>query len=316
MQTPRTRRNAPWRAPAAAVAAAAISAIYPAVAHAHFSLLEPACYSEQDDLGNPQKSAPCGQADPGKPVQATGDVTTFVQGQKITLTIEEGVFHPGHYRVSIAPDQDSLPADPPVTAGSTPCGSTEIETDPQLPLVADGLLVHTSAFSGKQSVEITLPPDLTCTNCVLQVSEFMSSHGLNNPGGCFYHHCAVVSIVPREGEAAGAGGAGGGAGEGGAAPTSTSSSGSGNSSSSSSGAGEGGAASTSASAGEGGAASTGGGESAESDTDDSSSSSGCGCRVGAAETPTIAGAAGLLALGLLGRRRTRATRALRPTKRR
>ena len=298
MQTSRTRRNAPWRAPAAALAAAAIGAIYPAVAHAHFSLLEPACYSEQDRLGNPQKSAPCGQADPGQAIKPTDAVTTFVQGQKITLTIEEGVFHPGHYRVSIAPDQDSLPPDPAVTAGSTPCGSTEIETNPQLPLVADGLLVHTAAFSGKQSVEITLPPDLTCTNCVLQVSEFMSNHGLNNPGGCFYHHCAVVTIVPREDEGAGAGGAGGGAGEGGAASTSGS------------GAGDGGAAST----GDGGAASTGGGESAGSDTDESSASSGCGCRVGAAETPTAAGAAGLLALGLLRWRRARARRALRPTK--
>ena len=24
--------------------------------------------------------------------------------------------------------------------------------------------------------------------------EFMSDHPLNNPGGCFYHHCADISI--------------------------------------------------------------------------------------------------------------------------
>ena len=31
----------------------------------------------------------------------------------------------------------------------------------------------------------------------------MSNHGLNNPGGCFYHHCATVSV----GAAGGDGGA-------------------------------------------------------------------------------------------------------------
>ncbi|WP_437497408.1 SCE4755 family polysaccharide monooxygenase-like protein [Sorangium sp. So ce1099] len=296
MQTSRTRPNASWRAPAAALAAAAISTIYPAVARAHFALIEPACYSEQDNLGNPQKSAPCGQADPGMPVQPTGEVTTYVQGQTITLTIEEGIFHPGHYRVSIAPDQESLPPDPEVTPGETPCGSTVIETDPQLPLLADGLLAHTSAFSGQQSVEIKLPDDLTCTNCTLQVSEFMSNHGINNPGGCFYHHCAIVTILPREGGATGSGGAGGGAGGGGAAPGSTSS-----------GAGEGGAASSGGGGGggEGGAAPAGDGGRAGEDASDSSSSSGGGCRVGAAETPSIPYIAGLLALGLLRWRRRR-----------
>ncbi|AUX41587.1 uncharacterized protein SOCE26_030080 [Sorangium cellulosum] len=293
MRTSRTRLKAPWRAPAAAaLAAAAFTAIDPAVAHAHFALLEPACYSEQNALGDPQKSAPCGQADPGNPAEPTGEVTTYVQGQTITLKIDETIFHPGHYRVSIAPDPESLPPDPEVTAGSTPCGSTVIETDPQLPLVADGLLVHTAAFTGEQTVEIKLPDDLVCENCTLQVSEFMSNHGINNPGGCFYHHCATVTIVPREGQAAGSGGAGGEPGEGGAASSSVSGS-------------SGSATSAGGSAGDGGGASSGDGGSAGADGSDSSSSSGCGCRVGAAESPAIPYIAGLLALGLLRFRRRR-----------
>ncbi|WP_437684852.1 SCE4755 family polysaccharide monooxygenase-like protein [Sorangium sp. So ce176] len=297
MRTSRARIKALWRAPAAALAAVAVSAIAPAAAHAHFSLLEPACATEQDRLGNPQKSAPCGQADPGMPAEPTGAVTTYVQGQTITLRITEPIFHPGHYRVSIAPDPESLPPDPEVTPGSTPCGSTVIETAPKLPLVADGLLVHTAAFTGEQSVEIKLPDDLTCDNCTLQVSEFMSNHALNDPGGCFYHHCATVTIVPREGGGAGSGGAGGGSGDGGAASSSVSSS--------SSGSGEGSTASAGGSAGDGGAASTGDGGSAGTDASDPSDSSGCGCRVGAAESPTMAGIAGLLALGLLRWRRRR-----------
>jgi hypothetical protein len=97
--------------------------------------------------------------------------------------------------VQLAADQASLPADPPVTAGSTACGSTVIEPNPTMPLLADGELVHTTAFGSPQSFQVQLPPGFTCDNCVLQVAEFMSNHGLNNPGGCFYHHCATVSIV-------------------------------------------------------------------------------------------------------------------------
>jgi hypothetical protein len=43
-------------------------------------------------------------------------------------------------------------------------------------------------------VQVTLPPNVTCDHCTLQVIQFMSDHGLNNPGGCFYHHCADISI--------------------------------------------------------------------------------------------------------------------------
>jgi hypothetical protein len=41
---------------------------------------------------------------------------------------------------------------------------------------------------------VQLPAGMLCDHCVLQVIEFMSEHPLNNPGGCFYHHCATVTI--------------------------------------------------------------------------------------------------------------------------
>ena len=47
-----------------------------------------------------------------------------------TITLTEEVFHPGHYRVALAPDPAQLPADPKVTAGSTPCGTAEIQNPP------------------------------------------------------------------------------------------------------------------------------------------------------------------------------------------
>jgi hypothetical protein len=170
--------------------------LVPRFAHAHFVLKAPACYSQQSSAGLPLKSAPCGQADPGAQLVPTGQVTALSAGSTVTVTIQEVIFHPGHYRVALARDQASLPPDPPVTAGSTPCGSTVIESSPTLPLLVDGALLHTAPFSGLQSFTVTIPAGMSCDHCVLQVVEFMSDHGLNNPGGCFYHHCAVVSIVP------------------------------------------------------------------------------------------------------------------------
>ncbi len=158
------------------------------VAQAHFYLQEPASATMQSTQGDPQKTAPCGT----NTGVATNQVTTYTQGQMITLTINETITHPGHYRVAIADSAAKLPADPPVTVGSTECGSTPINPNPTLPLVADGLFVHTAAFSGPQTVKIQLPQNLTCTNCTMQITEFMSNH----TAPCFYYHCATISIVP------------------------------------------------------------------------------------------------------------------------
>jgi hypothetical protein len=183
------------------------------VAHAHFRLEAPPAYSEQSSLGLPLKSGPCGQADPGNPLVPTNDVTSFHAGDTITITITEAIFHPGHYRVALADDQGGLPADPAVTAGATACGTAVIQDSTTPGVIVDDMLPHTTAFSGPQSFQVQLPAGKTCTNCTLQVIEFMSNHGLNNPGGCFYHHCAQVNIVPAGTPIpdAGAGSGGGGA---------------------------------------------------------------------------------------------------------
>jgi len=168
-------------------------------ADAHFNLNSPASRSEQDLLGGPQKSAPCGLSDdPNVPDASvpTNAVTTVQTGSMLTISIKETVTHPGHYRVALAQDMASLPADPPVSpGGGKDCGSTPIDANPALPLLADGLFVHTQSFNSViQTAQVQLPAGMTCTNCVLQVVQFMSDHGLNNPGGCFYHHCATVTI--------------------------------------------------------------------------------------------------------------------------
>lgn len=170
-----------------------------ASAHAHFALEAPPSWQSQDGLGSPQKAPPCGNESGGTP---TGTVTPFSPGQTITITIDEKIFHPGHYRVALAQnDRSELPAEPTVTPNTTDCGSVPIMDPPVYPVLADGLLVHTAPMSGPQSVQVTLPSNVTCTKCTLQVIEFMSDHALNVPGGCFYHHCADISIGAASGDA-------------------------------------------------------------------------------------------------------------------
>jgi hypothetical protein len=159
---------------------------------AHFILASPPATLAQSDLGDPQKAPPCGDNGSGVP---TGIVTTFQQGQTITVTIEETVFHPGHYRIALAVnDVSELPPEPIVTPGATPCGSAPIMDPPVFPVLADGVFEHTAPLSGPQSIDITLPDDVTCDHCVLQIIQFMSDHALNDPGGCYYHHCAEIAL--------------------------------------------------------------------------------------------------------------------------
>jgi MYXO-CTERM domain-containing protein len=163
---------------------------------AHFVLTSPPSMYEQSGLGDPQKAPPCGDA--GGAV-ATGEVTAVQGGDTITITIEETIFHPGHYRVALALDDGIFPEEPPVTPGSTDCGSAPIDPAPAFPVLADGVWEHTEQMSGPQSIDITIPDGISCTNCTLQVIQFMSNHGLNDPGGCYYHHCATLSIEPSAG---------------------------------------------------------------------------------------------------------------------
>jgi Synergist-CTERM protein sorting domain-containing protein len=182
-------------------------------ADAHFVLMQPANWADQASDGMPEKTAPCGNE--GTPV-TTNAVTEFRVGETIDIRIDERVPHPGHYFVSLAPDQASLPNDPKVTPVSgDACGSLPIAASPALPLLADGLLVHTAAFTAPQTTHVTLPAGMLCDHCVLQVVEYMSSHG----APCFYHHCANIKIttsgadagVPGEaGTSANNGGGGGG----------------------------------------------------------------------------------------------------------
>lgn len=169
------------------IAVFAVSGAMTSNAFAHFQLIEPKPDRTNDPDG---KAPPCG--DQGTP---TTDVTTYRTGQMIKLTLKETVTHGGHYRVAMAKDGNSLPPEPKVTSNQeSDCGSAPIDSNPKYPILADGLFTNLTPQNGPQSVQIMLPEGVTCDNCVLQVIQFMTPHGLNPVGGCFYHHCARVTV--------------------------------------------------------------------------------------------------------------------------
>lgn len=182
-----------------ALVLAAVSAVLPVVTHAHFKLVEPASWLIEDDRGDPQKAGPCGgtNADYGKPSYA---VTQATGGSRLHIKVLETIYHPGHYRVALAVNSPAeLPVDPKATTMDSDRGprsvSAEIQNPVQMPVLADGLFVHTAKVDGPLETDVTLP-NISCRRCTLQIIQFMAEHGVNNPGMFSYHHCAAVQITP------------------------------------------------------------------------------------------------------------------------
>ena len=194
-----------------ALCAAAATLGFPSIAEAHFHLNAPDNWLVQESDGTPQKTGPCGDPSESDPAaQMSNKVTEYKAGDTVAIKLQEMVTHPGHYRVALSlTGQDGLPADPKVTKSATDtsmngqCGTAEVTDPPVMPILLDNALEHTAKLNGEQTIMVTLPANVQCDKCTLQVIEFMSNH----PAPCFYHHCADIKIT-NDG-AMSAGGAGG-----------------------------------------------------------------------------------------------------------
>jgi hypothetical protein len=165
---------------------------------AHFQLLEPSSSLDQNQLGDPQKMAPCGgtSANPGTPTNAVTDVRG---GAMLHIKLKETIFHPGHYRIALARTPASLPLDPEVTTRDTPKGPYSVSAkigDAKPPILADGLFPHIQKPAPDAFWETDVKiPNINCDNCTLQVVQFMAEHGHNKDGDYSYHHCAVLRVT-------------------------------------------------------------------------------------------------------------------------
>jgi hypothetical protein len=174
-------------------------ALFPTIGQAHFRLLAPASWIEENQLGDPQKAAPCGgtNADYGKPTYA---VTEVKGGSMLHVKVQETVYHPGHYRIALAVNSPTeLPVDPKAETMTDPNGkvmsvSGAITNPIAPPVLADGLFQHSAKTADPFETDVELP-NINCKSCTLQVMQFMEQHPVNNPGQFSYHHCAVLKIT-------------------------------------------------------------------------------------------------------------------------
>ena len=180
------------------LALVAAAGIFPVSADAHFTLLEPGSWLQENRLGDPQKAGPCGgtSADAGTPTNA---ITQARGGQKLHVKVQETVFHPGHYRIALAVNSRAeLPPDPDVTTRETEKGpwsvSAVIQAPVRPPVLVDGLFAHTTRAAEPFETDVELP-NINCEKCTLQIIQFMAEHGRNRDGDFSYHHCADVRIT-------------------------------------------------------------------------------------------------------------------------
>jgi Lytic polysaccharide mono-oxygenase, cellulose-degrading len=184
--------------------------LWAAQAQAHFKLLKPASWLNEDALGGPQKGSPCGPGnsrpfigDDMSPAPASNAVTTFQAGEKITVELAETVYHPGYYRISIAPVSAAKATtkefpDPPLTDPKE-CffDKAAVKTSPHDSVIGDGLFMTSENMPTGRSLmqEVTLPNE-PCEECTLQIVQVMEGHGASS---CFYYHCANIKIVAADG---------------------------------------------------------------------------------------------------------------------
>ncbi len=143
-------------------------------AAAHLKVTEPAARHEY------LKQGPCG-AGADDPRGAAAH--TFRPGQTITVTWEEFVDHPGHYRIAFDPDgQDDF---------EDPADFDDVSGGPGV--LIDG--IPDRAGGGAYSQEVTLP-DVACDRCTLQVIQMMTDKPPYGDGNDLYYQCIDLVLDP------------------------------------------------------------------------------------------------------------------------
>ncbi len=158
---------------------------------AHIKLAEPASFQVADFTGGPQKEAPCGGEG-----EATNAYTVVEAGSQLTVSWTETIYHPGHFRLSIAKSADEFVTPTAVLNNNgNNCASAPVEASPQYPTIVDGLFAsHTSGQDWTTTITV---PNEPCERCTLQLLQFMSDHA----PPCYYYQCATLKIVePGSGE--------------------------------------------------------------------------------------------------------------------
>jgi len=154
------------------VFAALCCLVVAAPAAAHIQLISPVARNTE------QKTGPCGLA--ADQDMKGAPVVTYTGGETITVSWEETVNHPSHYRVSLDLDgQDDF---------VDPAAMDEYYSN-------DAVLLDEIAdkAGGVYEVEVELP-DVSCETCTLQVIQVMYDKPPFADGNDMYYQCADIVI--------------------------------------------------------------------------------------------------------------------------
>ena len=182
----------------------AVSWLAAPAAFAHIDLLEPEARAHgtaarndpEIDVNSNLKSGPCGQVTSGR----TDRVATYAAGQRITVRVREENAHVSYLRVSLDLDGEQFPL-----RTQFP-GAPETQEEAQAAedaLGGEGLLAVVRENNDMpgfvHEIGVTLP-DAACTNCTLQVLQFM----YDDPAAPYYFQCADLVITAAAAADAGA----------------------------------------------------------------------------------------------------------------
>jgi hypothetical protein len=124
-----------------------------------------------------QKVGPCGRANGAR----TNNVTELAPGSTLTVTWNETIDHPGHFRIAFDDDgtDDFI----------NPATATDFNNSPAV--LVDN--IPDTPGGGESSVEVTLP-DIECDNCTLQLIQVMTTSGpIGNDD--LYWQCADLRLT-------------------------------------------------------------------------------------------------------------------------
>jgi hypothetical protein len=161
----------------------------PAIASAHITLMAPSRRT------NEQKQAHCGFTG-----STRANESIHPSGATITLTWDETIPHHGWYRISFHPDGDVFRI-PPASDGPSGYGGasnfpTEDMTgltDPDGSIILADRIPNPHPGGGVQTFTVTLP-DVSCTNCTLQLLQVMTDTPMYDPSSALYFQCADLVL--------------------------------------------------------------------------------------------------------------------------
>jgi hypothetical protein len=131
------------------------------------------------------KLAPCGAS-------AGAVVATYNEGGTITVTFNEFVTHSGYFGVAIA-NKPNPTSDADFTPLANPLPPPVTNPYPGRMNPAIHIYNTKDQPNDDWNVTFTLPAGMSCSNCVLQVIEYMMDAGPSVPP-TLYHSCADVSV--------------------------------------------------------------------------------------------------------------------------